>query len=74
MTYRDAKILIDEARNLGYRGTDWEQSFLQRLEAMQPAFLLPRDATIVENIYRNATGGGFRTNKRKQSTSPDGEY
>lgn len=71
MTYRDAKILIDEGRNLGYRGTDWEQSFLQRLEAMQPVFLLPEDAKAVEEFYRRATGGGFRTRKRSLMKTPD---
>jgi len=71
MTYRDAKILIDEGRKLGYRGTDWEQSFLQRLEAMQPVFLLPEDAKVVEEFYRRATGGGFRTGKRSLMRTPD---
>jgi len=70
MTYRDAKILITEARKLGYRGTDWEQSFLQRLEAMQPVILLPEDASVVEEFYRRATGGGYRTNKRSLSRTP----
>jgi hypothetical protein len=63
MTYQDAEILIAEGRKLGYRGTDWEQSFLQRLEAMQPVFLLPEDAASVTEFYRRATGGGFRTGK-----------
>ena len=70
MTYRDAEILIHEGRKLGYHGTDWEQSFLQRLEAMQPVILLPEDASVVEEFYRRATGGGYRTNKRSLSRTP----
>ena len=70
MTYKDAEILIAEGRKLGYRGTDWEQSFLQRLEAMQPVFLLPADSAAVEEFYRRATGGGFRTNKRSLARMP----
>jgi hypothetical protein len=60
MTYRDASILIAEGRKLGYRGTDWEQSFLGRLEAMRPDTLLPEDANSVVEFYRRATGGGHR--------------
>ena len=73
MTYKDAKILIQEARNLGYRGTDWEQSFLRRLEAMQPVFLLPADSATVEEFYRRATGGSFRTGKRSLFHAPSGD-
>ncbi|MFH1247930.1 MAG: hypothetical protein V1490_02110 [Candidatus Omnitrophota bacterium] len=60
MNYRDAKILIDEARHLGYHGSDWEQGFLARLEAMRPAVLRPQDAASVEEFYKRAAGGGDR--------------
>lgn len=60
MTYAEAKALIEEARKLGYRGTDWEQGFVARLEAMQPAVLLPEHARSVEEFYRRATDGGNR--------------
>lgn len=73
MTYRDAEILIAEARNLGYRGTDWEQQFLARIELMRPAFLLPEDATSVEEFYRRASGGSYRTNKRSLARIPNTE-
>lgn len=60
MTFAEAEILITEAHRLGYRGTDWERAFIQRLEALQPAVLLPKDAVSVNEFYKRAAGGGSR--------------
>ena len=57
MTYTEAEALIQEARKLGYRGTEWEIGFLARLEAMQPAVLTDADALSVTEFYRRAAGG-----------------
>ena len=67
MYYKDAKILIDEAKKLGYHGTDWEQGFLARLEAMSPDILRPEDALSVEEFYRRAAGGNFRIRGSRRS-------
>ena len=57
MNYQEAEALISEAHKLGYRGTEWEQGFISRLSLMQPAVLLPGDATSVTEFYRRAAGG-----------------
>ena len=68
MTFNEAKILIEEARKCGYRGTEWEQGFLARLESMQPVVLRPEDALSVQEFYRRATGGGFRIQRSRYKT------
>ena len=65
MTFNEAKILIDEAHKCGYKGTEWEQAFLCRLESMQPMILRPEDALSVQEFYRRATGGGYRIQRTR---------
>lgn len=60
LKWSQAKALIDEARNLKYKGTQWERSLMSRLEAMQPQELSREDEQSLLLIYRRAAGGGDR--------------
>jgi len=56
LEWKDAKILIEEARALKYHGTMFERSRIEVIEALQPATLTPADEKLVINIYRKAAG------------------
>ena len=56
LEWKDAKILIDEARGLKYHGTTYERSRIEIIEVLEPAVLTPADEALVTNIYRKAAG------------------
>jgi len=72
MFWKDANVLITEARKLGYRGTDWEQSFIAQLELLQPATLTDAQAKSVTEFYRRAAGG--RQIQRRQFIGPKSRF
>lgn len=64
MTFKEAKILIDEARKLRYHGTQWEQNFVSRLLALAPVKLTNGQAQSVTILYSRASGS-FGHEKRE---------
>jgi len=57
LSWNEAKALIEEARVLKYRGTQWERELVSRLESMQPSVLRPEDEYSLLRLYRRAAGG-----------------
>ena len=68
MISKEAIILIEQVKNLGYKANDWEKNFilsiltLAQRDPNRP--LSYKQSTAVENIYRKATGGGSYQNKQ----------
>lgn len=60
MRYAEAKQLIDEVRKTRYKFSDWELNFLSQLDFRYAAnaILSSREAGVITEIYRHATGGG----------------
>lgn len=57
LKWSDAQALINEARNLRYKGNQWERDLMSRLEAIQPDELRPEDERNLIKLYRRAAGG-----------------
>jgi hypothetical protein len=60
LEWKDAEALINEARNLRYKGTMYERSLLERLSIMQPAVLTEADEKSLILLYRRAAGAYSR--------------
>lgn len=56
MYFEDAVALIEEARRLKYRPTQFEKSLIERIELMRPRKLQESDARSVTTLYRRASG------------------
>ena len=80
MTWAEAKVIIEEARKQGYRGTDWERGFIANLEFRQPDPLSEKQALSLQEFYRRATGGGrfvrreIIGSKRRYTSGIDQEF
>ena len=65
LSWQNAKALIDEARRLKYRGTQFEMGVVSRLEATRPQKLSCFEEKTIVRMYRRAAGGevlGLRDN------------
>lgn len=60
LLWKDAEALINEARNLRYKGTMYERELMERLSIMQPKVLTEADERSLVLLYRRAAGAYLR--------------
>jgi hypothetical protein len=64
MTAAQAMALLDEAKRLKYKFTDWQEIFVRSISMKSPMSNLSlKQQKVVEGIYEKASKGGIYQNR-----------